>query len=78
MLTRLGRLSLAAGCQSELAHFRSVKWTCAFQNPAITTQWSQGITLAPAGTATSGPTAAILPSCTTTVPRSIAGASGEV
>jgi len=68
----------AAGFQSEFAHFRSVKWTWTFQNPAATTQWSQGMIRAPAGTTASAPTAAIFPSVTTTVPCSIGAASGEM
>ena len=42
-----------------MVHLGSVKCTCAFQKPAVTTQWSQGTICASAGTATCAPTSAI-------------------
>ncbi len=37
-------LSVAADFHCAMVHLGSVKWTWAFQKPAVTTQWSQGTT----------------------------------
>ncbi len=63
--------------ESSARHFASVKWTCAFQKPAVTVQPLHATTRAPGGTASPLPRAAIRPSVTTMSIPSRTGASGE-
>src|SRR5208282_270990 len=65
------------GLRARDFHLGSVKCTWAFQNPAVTTRPSPGMIRASGGMDTSGPTATIRPPRMSTVPGSIAGASGD-
>src|ERR1700740_1056543 len=69
--------SVAADFHSAMLHFGSVKWTWAFQKPAVTMQRLHGSCSVPAGISTFGPTAAIRPSRIRTVPSSMGGSEGE-
>ena len=78
-IARRSAASSAAGFESAGCHLDSVKWTCVFQNPAITVCPAPESMVAPAGTAvcSRGPTAVITPLVTTMVPSAMGDAVGD-
>src|SRR5215472_17684664 len=67
-----------ADFHSENCHLGSVKWTWAFQKPAVTVQPLQGTSVATSGTGMLGPTAAMRPSRMRMEPLGMGEVVGDV